>query len=68
MKNVMVAFIIVVGFCGTVFAGDCANGRCNLARRSAPVVSSSRVVRTHEGSVSHQNAYRSNRRAVRTSR
>jgi hypothetical protein len=67
MKSFIVALILVAGFSGTIMAGDCANGRCNLGRRSSPAVSGQRVVRTVEGSVVRQNARTSNRRVVRSS-
>ena len=67
MKSVIVSLILVAGFCGSVVAGDCANGRCNLSRRSSPAISSQRVVRSNEGSVVRQNVRTSNRRVVRSS-
>lgn len=67
MKSVIVSLILVAGFCGSVVAGDCANGRCNLNRRSSPVVSEQRVVRDVEGPVVRRNARTSNRRVVRGS-
>jgi len=68
MKSVIVALMMVIGFSGFIMAGDCANGRCNLNRRSSPVVSEQRVVRDVEGPVVRRNVRISNRRVVRSSR
>lgn len=67
MKSVIVALMMVIGFSGFIMAGDCANGRCNLGRRSSSVVSTQRVVRSNEGPVVRQNVRTSNRRVVRGS-
>ena len=47
MKNFVICMVMTVFMSGLSFAGDCANGRCNLSRRVSPsMISSQRVVRS----------------------
>lgn len=49
MKKFVVGMIMTAIMSGASFAGDCANGRCNLSRRVSPsMVSSQRVVRSQD--------------------
>lgn len=67
MKNFMMCMVMTFLMSGLSFAGDCANGRCGLARRfSQPVVSSQRVVRSQDHV--RPNVRMSNPRGLRTVR
>lgn len=67
MKNFVICMVMTVFMSGLSFAGDCANGRCGLARRfSQPVVSSQRVVRSQDHA--RPNVRMSNPRGLRTVR
>jgi len=67
MKNFVIGMIMTAIMSGVSFAGDCANGRCGLARRfSQPVVSSQRVVRSQDHA--RPNVRMSNQRGLRTVR
>lgn len=67
MKNFVIGMIMTAIMSGVSFAGDCANGRCNLARRlSTSTVNSQRVVRSQDHV--RVNVRMSNQRGLRTVR